>query len=126
MVVTACSHEEIIVKAEDGTGDNIGTCEKCGQVKRYPWDGREKPTIVKEGTPPPSPRQRRGRLPKQRVVVPLPPTGTPIFPRSPLEIQAVIEAMELVKDMLKVSDDGIRSYLEGSIKSLQWVLGNKH
>lgn len=47
-----CAHDEIIER-EDSTGDQIGTCRKCGQVKRYPRDGRRRPSIIKAGVVPP-------------------------------------------------------------------------
>jgi hypothetical protein len=44
-----CAHDEVVEDAGDGSGDKIGTCKKCGQVKQYPWDGRGKPKVLKEG-----------------------------------------------------------------------------
>jgi hypothetical protein len=57
-----CAHDELLQKAGDGSGDNIGTCRKCGQVKQYPWDGREKPKVLKEGRAPEHPARESGPL----------------------------------------------------------------
>lgn len=33
----ACVHRELITPGRRGSGDEIGTCQNCGQVKRYFW-----------------------------------------------------------------------------------------
>jgi hypothetical protein len=32
-----CVHHETVVRGDNGRGEEIGTCQKCGQVKRYFW-----------------------------------------------------------------------------------------
>jgi len=154
MIATDCIHDEILKPAGDGTGDDIGTCQKCGQEKRYPGDRRSKPIILKEGVAPepiddprslPVERKREiAREAKEHGVKPVAEkygydwrvvrAWVGVYcrerlggrPRSVVEIKATIEAMQLVKNMLKPTDDVIRASLDGSIKSLQWVLGNTH
>lgn len=32
-------------------GENVGTCSKCGEVRRYPWDNTSEMVVLKKGDP---------------------------------------------------------------------------